>query len=47
MTAILTVKIDVKGRFTIPRHVREELGIEPGDTFLLEVDDMRGVLRFT
>ena len=40
------VKIDAKGRFTIPRHVREGFGIEPGDTFLLEVDDVRGVLRF-
>jgi AbrB family looped-hinge helix DNA binding protein len=46
MTPILTVKIDAKGRFTIPRQVREELSIAPGDTFFLEVDDMRGVLRF-
>ena len=47
MTTIMTVKIDAKGRFTIPRHVRDRLGIEPGDTFILEVDDVRGMLRFT
>jgi AbrB family looped-hinge helix DNA binding protein len=46
MATNLIVKIDAKGRFTIPRHVREGLGIEPDDTFLLEVDDVRGVLRF-
>jgi AbrB family looped-hinge helix DNA binding protein len=46
MATILTVKIDAKGRFTIPLHVREWLGIEPGDTFFLEVDDVRGVLHF-
>jgi AbrB family looped-hinge helix DNA binding protein len=45
MASIRTVKTDAKGRFTIPRHVHERLGIEPGDTFILEVDD-RGVLRF-
>ena len=43
---VLIVKTDVKGRLTIPRHVRERLGIEPGDTFLLDVDDVLGVLRF-
>jgi AbrB family looped-hinge helix DNA binding protein len=47
MNTSMTVKTDAKGRFTIPRHVREKLGIEPGDTFFLEVDDARGVLQFT
>jgi bifunctional DNA-binding transcriptional regulator/antitoxin component of YhaV-PrlF toxin-antitoxin module len=47
MATILTVKTDTKGRFTIPRHVRERLSIEPGATFFLEVDDAGGVLRFT
>jgi AbrB family looped-hinge helix DNA binding protein len=47
MTAITTVTTDTKGRFTIPRHVRDRLGIEPGDVFFLEVDSARGVLRFT
>jgi AbrB family looped-hinge helix DNA binding protein len=46
MTTILTVKTDAKGRLTIPRPLREELGIEPGDTFFLEVDNVRGVLHF-
>ena len=46
MAISATVKIDAKGPFTIPPHVREWLGIEPGDTFFLEVDDKRGVLRF-
>ena len=41
-----TVKIDAKGRFTIPRHVRDRLGIEPGNSLFLTVDDVRGVLRF-
>jgi AbrB family looped-hinge helix DNA binding protein len=46
MTTVTTVKIDAKGRFTIPQLVRERLGIEPGDTFILKVDDVRGELRF-
>jgi AbrB family looped-hinge helix DNA binding protein len=46
MTTVMTVKIDVKGQLTIPRYVREGLGIEPGDSFSIEVDDVRGVLRF-
>jgi len=46
MATNITVKIDAKGRFTIPRHVRDRLAIAPGDTFFLEVDDARGVLRF-
>jgi AbrB family looped-hinge helix DNA binding protein len=47
MATILIVKTDAKGRLTVPRHVRERLGIEPGDTLSLEVDDAGGVLRFT
>jgi len=43
---VLTVKMDAKGRLTIPRKVRDRLGIEPGDSFSLDVDDVRGVLRF-
>lgn len=46
MATITTVKTDAKGRLTIPRPLREGLGIEPGDTFLLEVDEERGVLHF-
>ena len=43
---VLIVKTDARGRFNIPRHVRDRLGIEPGDTFVLDVDDVLGVLRF-
>ena len=46
MATMTTVKTDAKGRLTIPRHLREEMGIEPGDTFFLEADEERGVLRF-
>jgi AbrB family looped-hinge helix DNA binding protein len=44
---ILTVKSDARGRITIPRYVREKLGVESGNSFFLEVDDALGVLQFT
>ena len=43
MAASTTVRVDTKGRLTIPQAVREELGIKPGDTFFLLPED--GVLR--
>lgn len=46
MTTLTTVRADAKGRLTIPRNIREGLGIEPGDTLFLEVDEERGVLHF-
>jgi AbrB family looped-hinge helix DNA binding protein len=36
-------KINQNGRIVIPAAIREELGIKPGDTLLMEVED--GVLR--
>jgi len=38
------VKIDGKGRLTVPRGIRDALGIEAGDVFFLERRD--GVLCF-
>lgn len=36
-------RINQNGRIVIPAAIREELGIAPGDTLLLDVDD--GILR--
>lgn len=38
-------RVDAKGRLSIPRRLREELGIEPGDTFFIERDNGLKVLR--
>lgn len=32
----ITVRVDGKGRLTIPGKVRKELDVKPGDTFFLE-----------
>ena len=42
----LTVRVDPKGRLTIPRRFREALSIEPGDTLFVEIDEERKVLRY-
>jgi AbrB family looped-hinge helix DNA binding protein len=44
MPSSVTVRVDTKGRLTIPQSIRRELGIEPGDTFFLRPED--GVLHF-
>ena len=44
MATITAVRADAKGRLTIPRQLRQELGIEPGDIFFLDAEE--GVLRF-
>jgi AbrB family looped-hinge helix DNA binding protein len=44
MTSSVAVRVDNKGRLTIPQAIRQQLGIEPGDTFFLQPED--GVLRF-
>ena len=44
MASSRTVQVDTKGRLTIPQAVREQLGIEPGDTFFLNPE--AGVLHF-
>jgi AbrB family looped-hinge helix DNA binding protein len=36
-------KINQNGRIVIPAAIREELGVAPGDTLLMDVED--GVLR--
>ena len=41
-----TVRVDPKGRLTIPRQLREALGIEPGDTLFVESDEEQKVLRY-
>ncbi len=35
---MVAVRVDKKGRLTIPKSARQALGIEPGDTFFVEVD---------
>ncbi|MHB1680793.1 MAG: AbrB/MazE/SpoVT family DNA-binding domain-containing protein [bacterium] len=34
----LTVKIDDKGRITLPKSIRKEININPGDIFYLNYD---------
>ena len=36
MPRTLTVKADAKGRLSVPRSIRRELGIEPGTTFAVK-----------
>jgi AbrB family looped-hinge helix DNA binding protein len=40
---MLTAKVDPKGRVMIPQPVRKELGIEPGDTLVIEFDEQRKI----
>lgn len=42
----MTVKVDPKGRLTIPQSLRRALDIEPGDTFFVECDEEQTVLRY-
>mgnify|MGYP006306485507 CR=1 FL=1 len=42
---LITSKITSKGQVTVPRRVREELGIEPGDSIAYEVHEDRAVIR--
>jgi AbrB family looped-hinge helix DNA binding protein len=46
MEATLTVKVDVKGRLTIPQPLRKALGIEPGDIFFVALDETHKGLRY-
>lgn len=41
-----TVKVDAKGRLSIPAQIREKLGIETGDIYFVEADDEHSILRF-
>ncbi|MBI3962279.1 MAG: AbrB/MazE/SpoVT family DNA-binding domain-containing protein [Deinococcus sp.] len=38
MAQVITVRMDEKGRLTIPKRIREELGVRPGDTFVFRRD---------
>ncbi len=42
----LAVKVDSKGRLTIPQRLRSGLGIGPGDTLFVECDEERKVLHY-
>ena len=46
METTLTVKVDVKGRLIIPRSLRRALGVEPGDTFFVALDEAHQELRY-
>jgi len=41
-----TVKVDPKGRLSIPAELRKRLGIKPGDTLFVETEGNGRVLRF-
>lgn len=38
-------RIDLKGRVTIPKEIREQLAIEPGESVEVTVDDGRIVIQ--
>lgn len=44
MSKAVSVRVDDKGRLTIPASLRKQLGVEPGDVFFLQSEG--GVLRF-
>lgn len=46
MNRAITVKVDAKGRLSIPRELREELDIKPGDMLFVEREEGRAVLRY-
>jgi AbrB family looped-hinge helix DNA binding protein len=43
--ATTSVRLDEKGRLTIPRTIREELHLEPGDVLFLETDQVSRTLQ--
>lgn len=46
MASTSTVKVDPKGRLTIPLNLRKALNIEPGDTLFVALDEETRVLRY-
>lgn len=47
MSRLMAAKVDAKGRLPIPRELRDELGIQPGDTLFVEREAGCAVLRYT
>jgi AbrB family looped-hinge helix DNA binding protein len=43
--ATMLVRLSSKGQLVIPKSVRQELGLEPGDQLHIEVEDDRLVLE--
>lgn len=41
-----TVKVDAKGRLSIPAKIREQLGIESGDVYVVEADADHAMIHF-
>lgn len=46
MGSTMTVRVDAKGRFTVPQRIRRELGIEPGDTLFVDYDEETKVVHY-
>jgi AbrB family looped-hinge helix DNA binding protein len=46
MSAPSVVRVDVKGRLTIPQRLRDRFGVEPGDVLYVEYDEEQQVLRY-
>jgi len=46
-TKEVTVRIDAKGRITLPRNMRKALGVEAGDTVFFRYDLKDNQLRIT
>lgn len=42
---ITKATVTAKGQMTIPAAVRESLGLEPGDTVAIELDQDKAILR--
>jgi AbrB family looped-hinge helix DNA binding protein len=40
-----TIKVDSKGRVSIPKKVREQAGFGPGDTLFLAIDQPTGTVQ--
>jgi AbrB family looped-hinge helix DNA binding protein len=40
-----TIKLDSKGRVSIPKKVREQAGLQPGDTLFLAIDPATGTVQ--
>ncbi len=47
MAAVPRVKVDVKGRLTLPPSLCKAIGIEPSDTFIVEAEERGILLRHT